>query len=100
MMKPTIGPTAAPSPAAPFGSGGGQSNGTVTGLPAGMSAAERERFGQWQRSIEHSVQQANEGVQLILERLVNSQLGEAQHSTTSSVLGGHGFGVTDDHLAA
>ena len=46
------------------------------------------------------MQQANDGVQLILERLVNSQLHEAQHSTTGNVLaGGHGFGVSDELVA-
>ena len=47
------------------------------------SFRERERFQHWQRKIEAAVHSSNEGVQLILERLVQNQLGESADATTN-----------------
>ena len=64
--------------------------GADASAPANASAhgyhdgyGERERFRLWQRQIESAVQKSNEGVQLILERLVTTQLGDTSDSTTN-----------------
>ena len=101
-------PTAAAPAASPGPSGhGGDSyshhvpRGYGGGGGGGGSFHAGPEFAKWQRKIEQAVEQANDGVQLILERLVNTQLHEAQHSTTGNILGGgHGFGVVVDELVA
>ena len=78
---PATAPCPAPGSSSSFGPSKGQM-GCFDGSKD-TSFRERERFQHWQRKIEAAVHSSNEGVQLILERLVQNQLGESADATTN-----------------